>query len=55
MTNIDDEDLENSYKYRICDNAYVNGGNEVRDHCHIPEKCRGSVQRDCNMNVKLNL
>ena len=27
---------------------------EVRDHCHITRKYRGSAHRDFNINVKLN-
>ena len=33
---------------------YVDGDVKVRDHCHITGKYRGSVHRDCNINVKLN-
>ena len=38
----------------ICDNDYINGDVEVRDHCHITEKYRCSAKGDCNINVKLN-
>ena len=34
--------------------GYVDGDVKVRDHCHITRKYRGSAQRDCNINVKLN-
>ena len=27
---------------------------EIRDHCHITGKYRGSARRDCNTNGKLN-
>ena len=47
-------DLENSTKCSICDNDYDDGGLNVRNHCHITGKYRGSSQRDCNIKVKLN-
>ena len=54
MTKKDDEDYENSTERWICDNVYVDGDVKVRDDCHITEKCRGSVHRDCNIKVILN-
>ena len=54
MTKEDNVDFENSTKYWICDNDYINGDVKVRDHCHITGKYRGSAHRDCNINVKLN-
>ena len=53
MTQNDSEDFENSTKYWICDNDYIEN-NVKRDHCHITGKYRGSAHRDCNINVKLN-
>ena len=32
MTKNDDENLQNSIKYQICDNAYADGDVNVRDH-----------------------
>ena len=46
--------LKNSTKCWICDNNYIDTDVKVRDHCHITGKYRGSAQRDCNINVKLN-
>ena len=37
MTKVDDEDFEKSTKCWICDNAYIDGDDKVRDHCHINE------------------
>ena len=54
MTKEDNKDFENSNKYWICDNSYIDGDVGVRDHCHITGKYRGSAHRNCNMNVKLN-
>ena len=33
---------------------YAHNDVKVRDHCHITRKYRGSVLRDCNINLKLN-
>ena len=33
MSKEDNEDFENSTKYRICDNDYVNNDFKERDHC----------------------
>ena len=54
MTKKDNGDFENSTKCWICDNAYFDGNIKLGDHCHITEKYRGSVHRDCNINIKLN-
>ena len=45
----------NSSNCWICDNDYVDNDVNVRDHCHINEKYRGSAHRDCNINLRLNL
>ena len=54
MTKKDNGDFENSNKWWICHNDFIDGDVEVRDHCRITGKFRGSSQRDCNINVKLN-
>ena len=54
MTKKDNEYFKNSTKCSICDNVYVKDGVKVRDLCHVTEKYRGSVHRDCNIKVKLN-
>ena len=54
MSEKDDEDFENSTKCWICDNDNIDNDVKVRDHCHITGKYRGSANRDCNINVKLN-
>ena len=33
---------------------YVDNVVKVRDHCHITGKYRGSVHRDCTIDLKLN-
>ena len=50
----DDEDFENSIKFWICDNDYVDDDVKVRGHCHITGKYKVSAHRYCNINVKLN-
>ena len=54
MTKKDNQDFENSTKCSICDNDYIDNDVKVRDHYHITGKYRGSAQRVCNTNVKLN-
>ena len=54
MTKKDNEDFENSSECWLCDNDYIDGDVEVRYHCHITRKYRGSAHRDCNINIKLN-
>ena len=48
-----DEDIENSSKCWNCDNFYVDGDVNVRDHCHINGKYGGSAHRDCNIKIKI--
>ena len=52
MTKEDNEDFKNSNKCWICENDYVDNDIKVRDHCHTTGK--GSAQRDCNINLKVN-
>ena len=54
MTKEDSEDIENSTKIYICDNAYVDSDLKARNHCHITRKYIISVHRDCDINVKWN-
>ena len=52
MTKNDIEDFENSTKWGICDNDYIDG--DYIDDCRITGKYRGSAHRECNVNDKLN-
>ena len=54
MTKENNEDFENSTKWWICGNDYIDDVVKVRDHCCVIGKYRGSAHRDCNINVKLN-
>ena len=54
MPEKDNEDFKSSTKCFIFDNTYADGDVKVRDQCHITRRYRGSVYRDCNINIKLN-
>ena len=54
ITKKDNEAFENSTKYQICDNDYIDNYVKARDHCHVTGKYRDSTHRDSNINVKLN-
>ena len=47
-------DFNNSTKYWICDNVYIDDDVKKGDHDHINEKCRDSADRNFNMKAKLN-
>ena len=52
MTKEDNEDFKNSTKCWICDNDYVDNDVKVKDYCQITGKYRGSLHRNCNINLK---
>ena len=54
MIKEDNEDFQNSTKCLICCNNYIDNEVKVRDHCHITGKYGNSVDRDFNINIKLN-
>ena len=54
MTKEDNEYFENFTKYWICDNDVIDIDVKVINYCHITGKYRGSINRDCNINVNLN-
>ena len=54
MIKEDDEDFENSTKYWICDNVYVDADVKVKDNWQITGRYRGSAYKDCNINIELN-
>ena len=53
MTEECNENFKNSTKCWIFDNGYIATDVKVRDYCHITGKYRGSVHRDCYINLKL--
>ena len=54
MTKEENENFKKCTKYWICDNDYVDNIIKVRDTSHFTGKYRGSADRDCNVNLKLN-
>ena len=54
MTKNYNEDFKNSTKCQICDNDYIDTDVRVRYHCHVTGKYRGSLHKNCNINVKKN-
>ena len=54
MTREYDEDFKNSIKCWICDDDYIDTNVKIRDYCHITGTYRGSANRDCNINIRLN-
>ena len=52
MTNENNENFKNFTNCWICDNDYID--TDVRDHCHIFRKYKGSAHRDCNIKIKLS-
>ena len=52
-TDVMKKHFKNSAKCWICDNGYADDEVKLRDHCHVTEKYRGSVHRDCNITAKL--
>ena len=49
MTVDDEEDFKSRDKSWICGEFYAKG-----DHDHVASKCRSSVHKDCNINIRLN-
>ena len=54
MTKEDNKSFQVSTKCWNCDNDYIYNDDKVGDHCHITEKQKGSVHRDCKINLILN-
>ena len=48
-----DEKCLSNNKSWICNKSFDVGDNNVRDHCHITRKYRGSAHWSCNINLKL--
>ena len=54
ITKEDNENFKNSTKCWICGNDYIDNDVKIRDYCHFTGKYRGSANRYCNINLKLN-
>ena len=52
MTEEDEERLQLSNIYWICDKLFDAGDKKEGDHCNIIEKYRGSENWICNINIK---
>ena len=56
MTKEDDENFESSTKWWVCDDAFVEGDNKVRDNFLVTEMCRCSTQiLHCQSEPKLTV
>ena len=53
MSAEDKERLRGSNKCWICDKLFDVGDDQVRDHCHVRGRYRGSAHWSCNVNLKL--
>ena len=54
ITKESNEDFGTSTQCSICDSDYIDTDVKVKDHCRIIGKYRGSVDRYCNIKVKLS-
>ena len=53
MTKEDEEKFQKAEECHICDKKYTDKDIQVRDHCHITGKYRGSAHQDCNLKLKI--
>ena len=53
MSAEEEERFQLSNNCWICDKLFDFRDENVRDHCHITGKCRGSAHWSCNINLKL--
>ena len=49
MSAEDEQRLQSSNKCLVCDKLFNVGDNQIRDHCHITGKYRGSAHWSCNI------
>ena len=54
MTKEDEEDFKKAEECHICDKKYTDKDIQVRDHCHITGKYRGSAHQECNLKLRVN-
>ena len=54
LTKNDEEKFQKAKECHICDKRYAEKDIQVRDHCHITGKCRGSAHQDCNLKLRIN-
>ena len=53
MTKEDEEEFQKAEACHICDTKYTEKDIQVRDHCHITRKYRGSAHRECNLKLSI--
>ena len=53
MTKENETDFQKATKCYICDKPYKEKDIQVRDHCHITGKFRGSAHQDCNLKLQM--
>ena len=53
MTKEDEEEFKKATTCHICNKKYAEKDIQVRDHCHITGKYRGSAHQDCNLKLKI--
>ena len=53
MTKENETDFQKATKCYICDEPYKEKDIQVRDHCHITGKFRGSAHQDCNLKLQI--
>ena len=54
MTKEDEEEFQKAKECHICEQKYTNKDIQVRDHCHITGKYRGSAHQECNLKLRVN-
>ena len=54
MTKEDEEEFKKAATCHICNKKYAEKDIQVRDHCHITGKYRGSAHQDCNLKLRIN-
>ena len=54
MTKEDKEEFQKAEECHICNKKYSDKDIQVRDHCHITGKYRGSAHQECNLKLRVN-
>ena len=54
MTEENEQEFKKGTTCHICDKKYTEKDIQVRDHCHITGKFRGSAHQECNLKLRIN-
>ena len=54
MRKDDEEKFKKAEECHICNKKYTDKDIQVRDHCHITGKYRGSAHQECNLKLRVN-